>query len=450
MEQQSIRKTYKYRLAPTPEQEKVLEEVLCRFRELYNAGLEERKTAREKCGASVTFAKQSAQLPGIKDVRSEYRDINAQVLQDVLHRLDKTFQAFFRRMKNGEKPGYPRFRGRDRYNSFTYPQVGEHGGAMLDGGLLSLSKIGRILIRLHRPLEGTPKTITMSRGADGWYACFLCADVPAQPLPATGQETGIDLGVEAFATLSDGTRIFHPGWYRKAERALKLAQRRIPRRKKGSNRRRKAVKLLAKAHLTVKRQRADFHHKVALKLVQTHDTIYHENLQVTNMVKHPHLAKSISDAGWGVFLTILTHTAAGAGRRVVAVNPAYISQRWSERSEVVQKGLSVRWHSCHVCGASLHRDHNAAKSRERAGQALRGGVALAVAENREALAFTHEEYLTHSTAQAGGFSLPARNSSGASHPTRSGHTVRHGPARPRATCPSCQAAGWSGEHPSIP
>ncbi len=251
MEQHSVRKTYQYKLTPTPEQEQGLEDVLWRCRELYNAGLEERKTAWEHCGVSVTFATQSAQLPAIKEVRPEYRDIHAQVLQEVLHRLDRAFQAFFRRVKQGETAGYPRFHGRDRYNSFTYPQVGEHGGATLDGWcLLSLSKIGRIPIRLHRPLEGTPKTVTISREADGWYACISCADVPVHPLPPTGQETGIDLGIEAFVTLSDGTRIFHPGWYRQAERALKTAQRRVSRRKKGSNRRRKAVTLLARAHQT--------------------------------------------------------------------------------------------------------------------------------------------------------------------------------------------------------
>ncbi|HEY7092923.1 MAG TPA: transposase [Ktedonobacterales bacterium] len=376
MEQRHIRKTYKYRLAPTPAQETVLAEVLWRCRELYNAGLEERKTAWEKCGISVTFAMQSAQLPDIKDARTEYRDINAQVLQDVLHRLDKTYQAFFRRVKNGEKPGYPRFHGRDRYNSFTYPQVGEHGGATLDGGLLNLSRIGRIPIRLHRPLEGTPKTITISREADGWYACISCADVPVQPLAATGQETGIDLGIEAFATLSDGTRIFHPGWYRKAERALKTAQRRVSRRKKGSHRRRKAVTLLAKAHQTVRRQRQDFHHKTALALVRENDTIYHENLQPANMVRNHHLAKSIQDAGWGAFLIILTHKAAWAGRRVVAIHPAYTSQRCSGCGALVSKGLSVRWHACPDCGTSLHRDHNAARNIERLGQSLRGGVAF--------------------------------------------------------------------------
>jgi putative transposase len=307
--------------------------------------------------------------------------VNAQVLQDVVLRVDWAFQAFFRRVQGGETPGYPRFHGRDRYNSFTFPQVGEHGGAALDGSILSLSKLGRIPLRLQRPLEGTPKTVTIVREADGWYAFISCADMPAQSLPATGQETGIDLGIEAFATLSDGTRVFHPGWYRKAERRLKTAQRRVARRKRGSHCQRKAVALLAKAHQKVRRQRADFHHKTALALVQQHDTIYHENLQTANMVKNHHLAKSIQDAGWGAFLIILAYKAAYAGRRIVAVNPAYTSQRCSGCGALVHKGLSVRWHSCPECGTSLHRDHNAAKNIERAGQAHRGGVAVAASEN---------------------------------------------------------------------
>ncbi|HEV8190698.1 MAG TPA: transposase [Ktedonobacterales bacterium] len=154
MQEQSVRKTYKYTLNPTAEHVRALERVLWRCRELYNAGLQERKEAWEKCHISVNFAMQSAQLPDIKAMRPEYRDIHAQVLQDVLQRLEKTFQAFFRRVQAGEKPGYPRFNGRNCYNSFTYPQLGEHGGARLDNGFLVLSKIGRIAVRWSRPPGG--------------------------------------------------------------------------------------------------------------------------------------------------------------------------------------------------------------------------------------------------------------------------------------------------------
>jgi putative transposase len=172
-------------------------------------------------------------------------------------------------------------------------------------------------------------------------------------VPPTGPETGIDLGIEAFATLSNGARIFSPGWYRQAERALKTAQRRVSRRKKGSHRRRQAVTLLAKAHQQVKRQRADVHHKTALTLVRANDTIHHEDVQTANLLRNHHLAKSISDAGWSQFLSILALKAAYAGRRVVAVPPADTSQRCSGGGVVVHNGLSVRWHSCPECGTSL-------------------------------------------------------------------------------------------------
>jgi putative transposase len=373
MDGQMVRKTVKYKLNPAPEQERAMELVVRRCRELYNAALEERRDAWHKRAVSVTEVMQSAELPDVKEVRPEYCDIHSQVLQDVLTRLDRAFQAFFRRVKNGETPGYPRFQGAGRYTSFTYKQFGN--GASIDQGSLVLSKIGRIAVRWSRPLQGTPKTVTISREADGWYVCFSCINVPIHPLPSTGQEAGIDLGIEAFATLWNGTRVFHPGWYREAERELKRAQRRVARRMKGSNRRRKAVTLLAKAHQKVKRQRADFHQKTAPALVRANDVIYHKDLQTANMVKNPHLAKSIADAGWAAFLSILSFKAACAGRKVLAVNPAFTSQMCSGCGVVVSKGLSVRWHECPECGASLHRDHNAAKNIERAGQTLRGAVA---------------------------------------------------------------------------
>jgi putative transposase len=410
MEHQRVHKTYHYKLKPTPDQERALATVVWRCRELYNAGLEERKTAYEKCGVSVNFAMQSAQLPGIKAVRPEYRDINAQVLQDVLHRLDKTYQSFFRRVKAGEQPGYPRFQGQDRYHSFTYPQVGEHGGATLDGGILSLSKIGRIPLRLHRPLEGTPKTVTISREADGWYVSFSCAEVPGEPLPLTGIETGIDVGLKVFLITAEGEPIANPRHYRTAERELKKAQRRVSRRKKGSDRRKKAVKLLARKHQHVRRQRTDFHHKTALLLVRQYDTVYYEAIQSANLSRRPApvpdgnggyqpngatrkagLNKSIQDAGWSHFLHILAYKAAWAGKRAEAVSPAYTTQDCSNVrpdgticGERIAKTLSVRTHVCPRCGYIADRDENAARNIQWAGQALRGVVAVAAAVNREA------------------------------------------------------------------
>jgi putative transposase len=268
---ETCRKAYKYKLSPTPEQATKLDWTLWRCRELYNAALAERREAWRMRQVSIGYYEQKRDLPTIKELRPEYKDIHAHILQDVIKRLDKAFAAFFRRVKAGEKPGYPRFQGRDRYHSLTYPEYGN--GVTLDGGILWLSKVGRVPIRLHRPLEGTPKTVTISKEADGWYACISCAEVPMQPLPLTGQETGIDVGLKSFLALADGTLVENPRHYRQTEKALKRAQRCVSRRKKGSNRRKKAVKRLARKHQKVARQRRDFHHKTALTLVRQYDTI---------------------------------------------------------------------------------------------------------------------------------------------------------------------------------
>ncbi len=376
-----MRKTYKEKLRPTPAQERALEDVLWRCRTLYNTALEQRITAWQRCRVSVSRFQQEAELKAVRAEFPEYAAIHSHVLQDVLVRLDRTYQAFFRRIQRGEKAGFPRFKGRNRYHSFTYKEYGN--GARLDHGFLVLSKIGRIAVRWSRPLEGTPKTVTLSHEADGWYVAISCADVPMRPLAPTGQETGIDLGIEAFATLANGERILSPGYYRRAERYLAKCQRRVARRKQGSARRRKAVQVLAKAHQTVRRQRQDFHHKAALSLVRQYDTIYHEELQVRNMVRNHHLAKSIADAGWRGFLGILSFKAACAGREVVAVNPAFTSQACSGCGVIVQKGVSVRWHACPDCGTSLHRDHNAAKNIQGRGQRLRGLAGMPAGMNRE-------------------------------------------------------------------
>jgi len=366
---ETVRKTYKEKLRPTPAQERALEEVLGRCRTLYNVALEQRITAWQRCHVSVSRYEQEAELKAIRAEMPEYAALHSHLLQDVLARLDKTYQAFFRRVQRGEKAGFPRFKGRDRYHSFTFKEYGN--GARLDNGALVLSKIGRISVHWSRPIEGTPKTVTITREADGWYVCLSCADVPCQPLPLTGQATGIDLGLESFATLADGSQIANPRIFRVAELNLKRAQRRVSRRKKGSKRRRKAVVLLAKAQQHTRNQRRDFHHQEACKLLRAYDVIYHEELLVRNMVQNHSLAKSISDAGWSAFIAILTFKAESAGKRVQAVNPAYTSQACSGCGVLVSKGLSVRWHECPDCGTSLHRDHNAALNILRLGQEQR-------------------------------------------------------------------------------
>jgi putative transposase len=366
----SVRKSYKYKLKPTPDQAQVLDETVWHCRDLYNAGLEQRIWAYRKGGVTVTHGQQEAELPNIRDAFPAYAAIHSQVLQDVLTRLDKAYQAFFRRVKAGQTPGFPRFQARSRYHSFTYKQFGN--GAHLEHGFLVLSKIGHIAVRWSRPIEGTPKTVTLSREPDGWYVIFSCAEVPVQSLSLTGKETGIDVGLKVFLITANGMVIANPRHQRQAEKRLAKAQRVVSRRQKGSKRHKKAINSCARQYQTVSRQRADFHHKVAGQLVQAYDTIYLEDLQVANLVRNRHLAKSIVDAGWAQFRTILEFKAACAGKRVVAVPAQYTSQDCSGCGERVPKSLSVRTHVCLACGLVLDRDENAARNILRAGQALRG------------------------------------------------------------------------------
>jgi putative transposase len=370
-------KAFVYKLRPTKAQVEALESTLETCRHLYNRALAERKEAWEQEQRSVGFAEQSAALPGQKAENPYLPQVHSQVLQEVLHRVDRAFQAFFRRCKNGKKPGYPRFRGKGWYDSFCYPQWGN--GAKFQDGRLVLSKIGSIRIHTDRPLQSRPKTCSIIRRADGWYACIVCEVEPC-PLPETREDIGIDLGIEHFATLSTGEQIANPKHYRRAEKALKKAQRRVSRRQKGSKRRRKAKAQLAKAHLKVKRARLDFCHKVAHELVQRFDTIAVEKLNIHGMVRNHPLAKAISDAGWGLFLSVLAAKAANAGRRVVEVNPAGTSQQCSGCGETVPKKLSVRWHSCPYCECSLHRDLNAALNIQKKGRGTAFGEPLALAE----------------------------------------------------------------------
>jgi len=278
----------------------------------------------------MSFYRQKRDLVDIKEERPEYQEIASHVLQDVLSRLDKAFAAFFRRIKNGETPGYPRFKGRNRYESFTYPDgagwklTRDVQGKKL-AGTLHLTKIGKARVRLHRPIEGTIKTVTIKCEVDQWYVIFSCEVEQPEPLPVSYEDVGIDLGVTHLATLSNGEMIEHPRYYRKAQETLERRQQALSRKKKGSHRRERAKRLIGKAHRKIARQWRDFLHKQSRKLIKRYQVLVFEDIQTANLTRRPKpkrddngtylpngaaakggLNKSILDAGWGMFMQMCT------------------------------------------------------------------------------------------------------------------------------------------------
>ena len=368
------KQVYTFRLYPTRKQAQALQWTLDRCRELYNAALQERRDAYRMCGTSITYYDQANQLPEIKQDRAEYQDIHSQVLQDVLRRVDTTFKAFFARCKRGDTPGFPRYKGRNSFDSFTYPQA---GFSLTPDHRVCLAKIGSIKVKLHRQIKGTIKICTVKREGDAWYIVLAC-EVEHEPMEENAEAVGIDLGLLHFATLSDGSTIENPRYLRKAEQRLAHLQQALSRKKRGSHHRRKAAGQVAKAHRKVANQRGDFLHKQSRKLVNAYGTMVFEALQPAHMSKRPKpkqdengkylpngaaakggLNKSIVDAGWGIFQQFCTYKAANAGRDVLFVNPNSTSQVCSGCGQVRKKDLSERWHSCE-CGTELDRDHNAA------------------------------------------------------------------------------------------
>jgi len=370
-------KAYKYKLKPSAKIVAIFESWLAVLYELYNAALQERRDAYRINRLSINYLAQANQLPEIKAERPDLASIHSQVIQNVLKRVEFAFDNFFRRVKEGQKPGFPRFRSRSQYDSFTYPQ----SGFSLKGKKLHLSKIGKVKVHFSRPIEGEIKTCTIKREADGWYVILAVDEPKKEVAPAPNESVGVDVGIESFATLSDGQAapIENPQYFRRAEGDLKKAQRRVSRRVKGSKRRKKAVGLLAKKHLKVRRQRRDFHFKEARKLVNQYQSIKVEDLNIKGMVKNHHLAKSISDAGWGQFIMIVVFKAEEAGRTVIKVNPSYTSQdcsRCGHRNEIT---LATRIYRCLQCGLVIHRDRNGAKRIEQKGRAVPSGSKRGVA-----------------------------------------------------------------------
>jgi putative transposase len=348
--------TFKYRIYPSKAQKTTLCQTLELCCELYNAALQERREAFKISKISLNYHHQAIQLPEIKTIREDIRGVHSQVLQEVLKRLDKAFEAFFRRLKSGDKAGFPRFRSRSRYDSFTFPQ----SGFAIASGKLKLSKIGKVKIKLHRPIEGKIKTCTIRRSSTGkWFACLSVA-CEAQSLPESKACIGVDVGLKEFAVLSNGEPIPNPRFFRLEEKRLAKAQGKLSKAVKGSAERRKQRKVVARVHERITNKRRDFVHQESRKLVNRFSVIVFEKLNIRGMLKNHCLAKSIADAAWSQLVTLTSYKAENAGRDMVQVNPRNTSQRCSGCQELVDKDLSVRMHHCVGCGLTLDRDHNAA------------------------------------------------------------------------------------------
>jgi putative transposase len=355
-----MRLTYKYRLFPTAAQRTSLQKTLEACRWLYNKTLEVRKTSWEQERRTVSRYDTINLLVQWKAEKPELLSVHSQVLQEVCTRVDLAFQAFFRRMKTGEdKVGYPRFRGFGRYDSFTFPQS---GFALSDNGWLRLSKIGNVKIKLHRPVTGKCKTLTIQRDTVGnWYACFSC-DVEQIPLAPTHKTVGVDLGLTTFAHLSNGEKIARQRWMKRDEKDIARLQRKKEQFVKGSAERRKVILALCHAYARAANRRRNFAHQESRKLVNEYQFIAFEKLDIQEMQVNGNktISRGIADVAWAQFVQFASYKAANAGRTVVLVNPRGTTQMCSGCHTIVPKDLSVRIHECPHCGLKLNRDHNAA------------------------------------------------------------------------------------------
>jgi putative transposase len=380
----TVRKSYKYRIYPTKIQLKQFEFTLDTCCDLYNAAYLERKYTYqmykyggrlrgEEKAPSVNHASQCKALTALKEDFPHFKEVYSQVLQDVLRRVDKTFDNFFTRLSAEDKPGFPRYKTYNRYNSFTYPQ----NGWALHNNTLSLSKIsGSIKVRLHRKATGKVKTCSIVRDGSHWYVVFS-VETEIESAINTGEPVGIDVGLEHFANLSNGVQVENPRFFRNSEKRLAKAQRKFARLNhlpRTEPKKLKAKQAVQKAYRKVRNQRADFHHKLSRSLVTQHSLIIVEDLNVKGMAKGM-LSKSVNDAGWSSFIRMLEYKAAEAGSQVIKVDLRYTSQECPSCGEKKKKTLGVRWHSCE-CGYSGQRDIASAKIILSRGLATLGGNTL--------------------------------------------------------------------------
>ncbi len=361
-----MRRAFRFRLYPTKVQAVAMAEAVETHRHLYNRALAERKTAYETEKRTVRYGEQSAHIKEDRVENEHLARTNFSSCQATLRRLDKAFQAFFRRSRAGDKAGYPRFRGQGRYHTVEFPSYGD--GCRLKDGRVYFQHIGTVKVKLHRPVEGTIKTVSFTESAGHWYVVFSCELPDTETPPSTNPAVGIDLGLKAFLTTSDGEQVAPPQFYRKAQAKLRRVQRHLSRCKRGSNRRKKAATQVAKLHSHVANQRRDWHHKTALALVQQYGVIAHESLNVKGIAR-TRLAKSTHDAGWTQFVGILGQKAECAAVTMIAVNPRNTTQACSSCGclPAVPLTLSDRVYHCASCGHVADRDVNAATNIKRLG-----------------------------------------------------------------------------------
>ena len=365
-----MKKTYKYRLLGSKSTFAKSAEWLVLCQKLYNAALDQRINIYRQKKETISCYNQIKQLPELRAAFPEYEEIGSQVLQDVIERLDKTFKAFFKRIKNeGGKAGFPRFKNRDRYDSFTLKQT----GWKLESYHLTVRNVGRFKLRLSRPIEGNIKTVTIHRELSGhWYVCFSCDKVPERKLEPSEKSVGIHMGNEYFCVDSDEGHEDNPAYFRKAEKRLRVRQRKLSRRVKGSHGRDQARILIAKTYEKITNQRDYFLHKVANKYVANYGVIYIEDLTIKDMDKNHALAKYIRDASWGKFFELLNYKAEEAGRLIIKVpHFAANNEACSTCGAVNQEHTlsNAQW-VCKTCGVMHDRDYDVARNIRRVGQTL--------------------------------------------------------------------------------
>jgi len=359
-----MRKSFKYRLFTNKTQEAKLNSFLDSARYLYNNALEHRILCWKGWHKSISYYDQSYTLKEIRSFDDNIARLNFSASQNILKQLDKAFQAFFRRIKSGEKPGFPRFKGKNRFNSITFPSYGD--GIKFKKGKLYIQNIGLVRIKLHRKLKGTIKIVTIKRENDKFYAFFSCDKIPQDILPISTKEIGVDVGIKSFAVLSNGKVIDNPKFLKQSEAKLKSLQQLY-----SKKRTKKTKKNFASLHRKISNQRKDFQHKLSRKLVNKYGFIFVEDLKPQKMVKNNFrvLNKYISDAAWSQFFNFLSYKAENAGRIVIKVNPKNTTQICSSCDEIVLKDLKTRTHRC-SCEFEVDRDYNAAINILRAGQVL--------------------------------------------------------------------------------